>query len=309
MHKKKLLITGGMGNLGSWILEYALQNFEVTVLSRTNTKIDVECSFELIIADISDKQSLQNSLDGKEFNYVIHAASVNDGFVEGYSDIAYKINAFGTRNLIESLDFSSIEHFIYLSTFQIYGTYSGLISEKTIPRPLNDYGLSHLTAEYFLYNVIKNNKFSIIRLTNSYGCPKDINSNKWYLVLNDLCKSAIKYQEIRVAGNGKSLRDFIWMGDVSKVLLKLMEFKPTNDIYNLSYGESLSIQDIANKVKYAYEKFYDKKIKVILNLDDKSNPSQSLIIDSSKIKNKLNISYSEKFTDESIKIFKLLTKT
>ena len=99
------------------------------------------------------------------------------------------------------------------------------------------------------------------------------------------------------------------MGDVSKVLLKLMEFKPTNDIYNLSYGESLSIQDIANKVKYAYEKFYEKKIKVILNLDDKSNPSQSLIIDSSKIKNKLNISYSEKFTDESIKIFKLLTNT
>ena len=138
MHKKKLLITGGLGNLGSWNLEYASQNFEVTVLSRTDKKIDVECSFELIIADISDKQSLQNSLDGKEFNYVIHAASVNDGFIEGYSDIAYKINAFGTRNLIESLDFSSIEHFIYLSTFHVYGSSEGFISEETKTNPKNN---------------------------------------------------------------------------------------------------------------------------------------------------------------------------
>ena len=308
MLKKKLLITGGLGNLGSWLVDYALEKFDVTVLTRENKKININGSYEVILADITSKSALFTHLNHIPFNYVIHAASMNDGFVEGYADHSYNVNSFGTRNIINALNIDALEHFIYLSTFQVYGSYSGLIDEKSTTKPLNDYGLSHLVAEYFLQSHLREPKFSIIRLTNSYGCPKDINTTKWYLALNDLCRSAVKNHEIKLAGNGKSIRDFIWMGDVSNTLLKLLELAPQNEIYNLSREESISIYDVAKEVQSAFKEYYGDSIKILLNADDMSNPDQTLVVNCSKIKSRVDITYNNKFVDESIEMFKLLTK-
>ena len=121
MVRKKLLVTGGLGNLGSWITQHALAQFDVTVLARAHRYVQIDGDFTLILADLANRVELLDILKDLEFNYVIHAGSVNDGFVEGYRSLSYTVNSFGTRNLIEALDLNSLEHFIYLSTFQVYG--------------------------------------------------------------------------------------------------------------------------------------------------------------------------------------------
>ena len=114
MVRKKLLVTGGLGNLGSWITQDALEQFDVTVLARTRRDVQIDGDFTLILADLANRVGLLEVLKGLEFSYVIHAGSVNDGFVDGYRSISYTVNSFGTRNLIEALDLDSLEHFIYL---------------------------------------------------------------------------------------------------------------------------------------------------------------------------------------------------
>ena len=306
MKKKKLLITGGLGNLGSWITEYAMKYFDVTVLTRKDRDVKIKRDFELILADLSDEPSLCEALKGKNFNYVIHAGSVNDSFIDGYMSLSYKVNSFGTRNLIKALNLEVIEHFIYLSTFQVYGVYGGLIKEETKTMPKNDYGMSHLLSEYFIEMDMPAEKYSVIRLTNSFGCPKDLDSSKWYLILNDLSRSAYYNKEIKLGGNGNALRDFVWMGDVSEALLNLLNLKPLNEVYNLSRGKTSSMYDIAEAVQTAYQQFYGHHLSIYTNKSDKSCADPSLVVSSSKINQRLEIIHHDKLVEESIAIFKLL---
>jgi len=302
MSGKKVLITGGFGNLGSWISEY-LDNlgYIVFILSK-NIK---DSPYNIIQADITDINELKEKLD-IDFDYVIHTASYNEFFHNNYAKKALLVNSLGSRNLIEILKDKHIKKFIYLSTFHIYGENSGVITEDTIPNPENDYASTHLFAEYYLKQFYATHKFpsTIFRLTNSYGTPKSIDSNKWYLVLNDLVKSAFIDNKIILNSNGKAIRDFIYMGDVCKVIEKSLSLQE-HQILNLSSNQTHSILYIANKVKFVYKQRYDKNIEIILNNND-TTLSNSLTVDNSRLKKIIDIKFSNKFEYEINNIFDLL---
>src|SRR5690606_3095721 len=132
-----------------------------------------------------------------------------------YFHDALLVNALGTRNLLEALPAERVGHFVYISTFQVYGRYVGAIDESTPTEPVNDYGTTHLFAEQYVAQFGRAQKlhWSTLRLTNSYGCPKDPDMSKWFLVLNDLARMAVEQGELVLKSNGEVPRDFIWMGD------------------------------------------------------------------------------------------------
>lgn len=309
MGKQKLLITGGLGNLGSWITQYAIKLFDVTVLTRKKRHVHIDGRFALILADLGNFDELALALQGLSFDYVIHAGSINEGFIDNYDSLSYKVNSFGTRNLVNALDLSVIKHFIYLSTFHVYGAYSGYISEKTVANPRNDYSLSHFLAEQFLAIDMPKYKFSVIRLTNSYGCPKEVDSSKWYLLLNDLSRSAVVNRKIKLNGNGNAVRDFIWMGDVSRTILNLLKLPARNELYNLSRGKVLSILDMAKAVQNAYQRYNGFHLPIMVNVNDNTVADNSLFISSAKLIDRLPITFNDKLIDEAVDIFKLLEKS
>ena len=195
----KVLITGGFGNLGSWLVRHFCKNgFEVTILGRQRKSFLDDYAFEFIQCDISSSDSCKNALQEKNFDVVIHAASFNDTFLPNYSEKALLANTLGTRNILEHLNKNHLKHFIYLSTFHVYGASSGHITERTVPSPIHDYATTHLFGELYVEQFQRTHAlpYTIIRLTNSYGCPLDIHSDKWYLVLNDLAKAAFEKNEM-----------------------------------------------------------------------------------------------------------------
>ncbi|MFP4088891.1 MAG: NAD-dependent epimerase/dehydratase family protein, partial [Cyclobacteriaceae bacterium] len=219
---QKILITGGLGNLGSWLTDYFCRqtNLEVYVLASRKRPILQELDYTFIQCDIADREEVEEKLSPYQFDYVVHTASVNDFFKENFARDALIVNALGTRNLLDFFSKREIKNFIYFSTFQVYGRRDGLITEDTPAEPKNDYGTTHLFAEYYIKQFHANFRmpYTIFRLTNSYGCPKDEESSKWYLVLNDLSRMAVEQQEIVLKSNGQATRDFIWMGDVCKIV-------------------------------------------------------------------------------------------
>ena len=306
MNKKRILVTGGLGNLGSWIIDTAMNDYDVTVLSKSHRNLKIQKGYELLIADLSDAKGLSEVIGDKTFHYVIHAGSVNDGFVDNYDSLSYRVNAFGTKNLIKALNFNVLEHFIYMSTFQVYGIQGGDVTENTLVAPKNDYALSHLMGEYFVSMLMPKNSYSVIRLTNSYGCPKDFDSSKWYLILNDLSKSAFDKKEIIMTSNGKAIRDFIWMDDVVKVLLSLLDSRPDNDIYNLSSGIATSLFEVATAVQDAYQHYCGICLPIVTRIDDTNSYEQSLHVSSEKIKEKVHFTPKDRMLEESLKIFELI---
>ncbi len=302
MSGKRVLITGGFGNLGSWISSYFAKNgYKISILSK-NIR---DSKYSTIQADISDFNNLNKKLKDLEFDYIIHTASYNEFFYKNYYQKALLINSLGTRNLIEIFKNKNIKRFIYLSTFHIYGVDSGTITENTPPNPKNDYASTHLFAEYYLKQF--NNLPSIIfRLTNSYGSPKSIDSSKWYLVLNDLARSAFLDKKIVLKGNGKAVRDFIYMGDVCKVIEKSFKFKP-NSTLNLSSNQTYSMLYLAKKVQSVFKKKYNKELEIILNKRDKTE-AKILFVDNSKLMSLIDIEFSNKFEQEIESIFNLLER-
>ena len=302
--KSKVLITGGLGNLGSWITVFLSERYDVYVLSK-RVENTLDCRYTIIQADITNMEELKLKLN-IEFDFCIHTASYNEFFNDNYAGKALSINTLGTRNLIEVLKNKTLKNFIYLSTFHVYGASSGLVTESTDLNPKNDYASTHLFAEYYLkqFNATDCFPFVIFRLTNSYGAPKYINSTKWYLVLNDLVKSAYTENKIVLKGNGKATRDFIWMQDVCYVIEESLLFKQ-NEIYNLSSAMIFSMYDLAKKVQEVYIKRYNKDIGIVINKNDKT-PDVNLKVDNSKLMKTLNIEFQDMFYKEIESIFILL---
>lgn len=305
----KVLITGGLGNLGSWLTTFFVNaNHEVSVLARNKRPILQELNFDYISCDIADLESCKKALSSRDFDVIIHAASVNDGFVDDYPTLALQVNTLGTRNILEAIKDTPPKHFIYLSTFQVYGKYAGDITEETPLETKNDYGNTHLFSEFYIKQFHQTHQlpYTIIRLTNSYGCPKDEDSSKWYLILNDLSKTAHQKQEIVLKSNGEAPRDFIWMGDVCQVFDKLIAHGPTNDFFNLSGELTFRMKEIAEFVRKAYLEKYGVDLPVKLNTADKSSFPEGFSVSAQKLKKIIPYECQPHFKDEAIKIFEFL---
>jgi UDP-glucose 4-epimerase len=304
-----ILITGGFGNLGSWLTEYFYsQGYDVTVLaSRIRHLEGIDC--KVIKADITNIGELRSCLTNK-YDFCIHTASYNEFFEKGYAEKALNINSLGTRNLIEVLKDKKLKKFIYISTVHVYGNRYDLVDESCSPLPINDYAATHLFAEYYLKQFFQTDQFPsiICRLSNSYGAPKSANSTKWYLVLNDLVKTAYETGEIKLSSNGQASRDFIWMGDVCNILEKLLFCEREHVIYNLSSNMSYRIIELARIVKKEYETRYKKQVRISINNDD-SNTYIKTKISNKKLIKDIPFVFSEKLKEEVICTFKLLEKS
>lgn len=307
----KLLITGGYGNLGAWLLKFfAEKGEEVTVLSRSKKNFMNETNHQFIQADIESETSMLAALENQHFDVVLHCASFNDTFLPDYAFKSLKINGWGTRNLLNALKQHPPAHFIYLSTFHVYGNPIGTVTEQTPVSPRHDYATTHLFGELYTqqYAQTHNIPFSIIRLTNSYGCPLDAETNKWYLVLNDLAKMAFEKKEILLKTNGKAQRDFIWMGTVCHVLHQLAATKPENTLYNLSEEQTFSIKSIAEKVQKAYVEKYKIELPITINEADLNAYAQNMTVSSAKLKSKIPYAANDQLKNEALKIFEKLER-
>jgi UDP-glucose 4-epimerase len=305
-----VLVTGGFGNLGSWLTSWFVEKgYDVTVLSHSKKDFLTGSRFSVITCDISDNKACETALSGKNFDYVIHTASANDTFETDYARKALVVNAFGTRNILQNLQREQLKHFIYFSTFHVYGASYGIIGERSPVGPKHDYATTHLFAEYYVKQFHQTHKipYTILRLTNSYGCPKDVDSSKWYLVLNDLARMAFEKKEIVLRSNGQAQRDFIWMGTVCEVVGALLELPAApDDFYNLGSGTSSRLTEIATAVQQAYQKVYGITLSIRVNENDKTSHDNDLKVDTSKLRSLVKFNPQNKFREEAENIFRML---
>ena len=304
---KKVLITGGHGNLGLYIVS-ALVNLgcDVFVLSRKKDKLIEKLKYTVIDADIVSATQLREKLNF-DIDYCIHLASYNEYFLEDYPKKALEVNTLGTRNLLEALNIKKLKNFIYFSTFHVYGLNSGMIDENTAPNPKNDYASTHLFAEYIVkqFGFTHGLKYTILRLTNSYGVPFFKDTDKWYLILNNLVKDAIDDKTIKLKSNGEIHKDFVSMVDVARIVNTLLTKNASNEIFNLSSGQAYSLLELAKLIQEQYRKKYNENIEISINSDDKNNYKR-LDVDNRKLLNFIDFNFKDIIDDEVNNIFTLL---
>ncbi len=269
---KKVLVTGACGYLGARLSKYlAEKGHKITAFDSYDPSRHKEWESlmdEVIVGDIRDVTVISNLAD-KNFDVVIHLISLDHYKSEDNPNFVSTINVMPTWNLLDSFTRNGLEKFIYFSTVHVYGKLpSRDITEEHQTKPINAYGLTHLLSEEICnyFNTRTDTDCINVRLSNSYGSPVFKENNCWWLVINDLCKSAIKENKIKLKSDGSPQRDFIHGDDVARVIDLLLNGKNNNEnnIYHIASGQTLTILELAHKVRSVYNKKYNKEVDIIL---------------------------------------------
>lgn len=269
MVKKKVLVTGASGYIGSRLCQYlAEQEYSVTALCHFKIPSDIVWTAkmdEIIIGDLRNDEFI-NEIALKEFQIVIHLVSL-DHFKSnnGSPSIVSAVNITPVWTLLDAFVKKKIEKFIYFSTMQVYGSVSEVnVKEDHLISTQSAYGLTHHIGEIICdyYNRNSSVHCSSVRLSNSYGAPIFGDNNCWWLVINDLCRMAFLEEKIVLQSDGTPLRDFIHGWDVCSAVKSVIETNLEHSVYNISSGITLSIMEIALKIKEVYFSRYTKELEI-----------------------------------------------
>lgn len=229
----KILITGGSGFIGSFIVEEALnRNMEtwVAVRSSSSRKFLQDTRIRFIELDFSSEENLRKQLAGHKFDYVVHAAGVTKCLDK--NDF-FRMNTNGTANLVNVLSEPDRmpRRMVFLSSLSIFGAIREQQPYKDIeptdqPKPNTAYGESKLKAE----RVVTESGIPsvILRPTGVYG-PRE----KDYFLMAKSIKGHVDF----AVGYKQQDITFVYVKDVVQaVFLALDRGKPGN-AYFLTDGE------------------------------------------------------------------------
>jgi UDP-glucose 4-epimerase len=258
---EKILVTGANGYLGAQICRHlSQQGYRVSGLCYPQIPDDSNWrqSFEeLFVCDVRDTNQLKEIAERK-FDTLIHLVSLDHHQSNGDPAFVASINVTPTWNLLDIFSKNGLKKFLYFSTIHLYGkNLNGVVTEDFPVNCANPYALTHYLSENICryYGANSDVKCIVARLSNSYGPPVFPDNNCWWLVVNDLCRSAFTDKKIVLQSDGSPLRDFIHGNDVCRAVKILLEKGENNTVYHISSGVTYSILELAEKVQQIYQKY------------------------------------------------------
>lgn len=153
------------------------------------------------------------------------------------------------RTLENSLDIArsqklNIKHFIYFSSSMVYGNFlSGTVTEETPCEPIGIYGALKFAGEKLViaYNQVFGLPYTIVRPSALYG-ERCVSRRVGQIFI----ESAIQGLDITISGDGLERLDFTYIDDLTEGVIKvIMNGNSKNQIFNLTYGQSRSIAEMA----------------------------------------------------------------
>jgi UDP-glucose 4-epimerase len=258
-----IIITGGHGFLGSNLArELNKRGHKITILDKKRTINNYNLSFSKKIktynVDISSKKSL-NKIKIKEKSLLIHCAA-QPSAAKSFEipELDLQTNIVGTFNLLNWSKKNKIQKIVYASTFNVYeeNNKQFYLNEDYKCNPKSLYATSKLTAENYIrvYCKFLGIKWNIIRMFNIYGPGQDPN-NKFLGMINIFLNMAKKEPKIVVKGSLKRFRDFVFINDVIRAWILVVEDKKHfNEIYNVGSGKKTSIKELLNQISLTIKK-------------------------------------------------------
>lgn len=228
------------------------------------TAIDVDKKYfnnDLNLKNVVIKESLLDSnMDYDEFlinqHVVYHLVSTTVPTTSNkHITEELKSNILFSSNLFDACVRSRVKKVIYISSGgTVYGKNANCpINEDTLTNPITSYGVQKLTTEnlLYLYNYMHGIDYSIIRLANPYGPYQ--RPNGILGAISTFTYKALKGEDIIVYGDGSVIRDFIYIDDVVKAIIKIANGNSIHKIFNLGSGYGTSILEVLRTIEKALD--------------------------------------------------------
>ncbi len=273
---RKIALIGGAGFIGhNLALSLKKQGADVAVidsmqvnnlLAFTSTNADIvnrklylkiiherlellyNAGIQVYVQDAREYDSLTKVLVDIKPSVVIHLAAVahaNRSNKDPYSTFGHSLHT-----LENALDYSRglVDHFIFFSSSMVYGNFvSGIVTEETHCQPLGIYGALKFGGEKLViaYNQVFDLPYTIIRPSALYG-ERCVSRRVGQIFI----ENAISGLNVSVNGDGTDRLDFTYIDDLVQGVVKVVSNKNSlNQIFNLTYGKSHSMEQMVNILK------------------------------------------------------------
>jgi len=254
MNNKMIAVTGGLGFIGSHLVNRLNENNDVVIVddqSSGNIKNIEELDFARIDTDFGDITQLDLERIFEGVDYVFHMAAVTS-VPQTVKDPmrSNEVNITGTLKVLEAARKCGIKKLIFSSSSAVYGETEILpISEKNPINPLSPYAVSKTTGEFYcnVYSEIYKLPTISLRYFNVFGPRQDPNS-QYAAVIPIFIYKIINNESPIIYGDGEQTRDFVNVEQVVDANILAAKSKKTGS-YNIGLGKSTTINQLFDIIK------------------------------------------------------------
>jgi UDP-glucose 4-epimerase len=254
---KKILITGGLGFIGSNLARRLVDlGANVTLVDSLIPEYGgnlfniagIENRVQINVSDVRDTHSMSYLVKGQDFLFNLAGQTSHlDSMQDPYTDL--EINCRAQLSILETCrQYNPDIKIVFASTRQIYGKPDYLpVDEKHLLRPTDVNGINKMAGEW--YHILYNNVYGIracaLRLTNTYG-PRMRVKDARQTFLGIWIKLLMEGKPFDVWG-GEQLRDFTYVDDAVEALLLAATKEAANgQVYNLGGCEVITLRELAS---------------------------------------------------------------
>ena len=319
---KTILVTGGAGFIGSELVRHLLNSSnhyvvnvdKLTYSGNLQSLESIESSsrylFEKI--DICDANEFHRVLVQSKPDTIIHLAAEShvDRSIDGPSEFI-QTNIFGTYNILEQTKnyWQSLQgekkdnfRFLHVSTDEVYGDLDetdDYFSEETPYNPSSPYSASKASSDHLVraWHRTYNLPVLITNCSNNYGPYQFPEKLIPHIILN-----AIAGKELPIYGDGKQIRDWLFVNDHVKALLTVGFYGVIGETYNIGGSNEIQNIDVVNRICDLLDELIPERLnglssfsELITFVKDRPGHDFRYAIDASKIKNNLGWKPKEDF--------------
>jgi len=277
---KKVLITGGLGYIGSILACRLAKKYRVFILDKSKKNIFLKNNKNISLIRSNLIYFKKNFRIIKKINpeVVVHLAAQSTIDAVKNKKNSYLINNIkATENIVSFVKKLFIKKFIFSSTAAVYKKQNRTLIENSKLLPENIYGKTKLQNEIYIKNSFKNTstKFCILRFFNVCSSDKKNKIGEFHNpethLIPIIIRKILQNKKIYIYGknyktkDGTCVRDYIHIQDIVSAIIKSINYLNNNksDIFNLGTKNGLSVLQLVNycknKLKSSNEVIFRKK--------------------------------------------------
>jgi UDP-glucose 4-epimerase len=257
---KRVLITGGLGMIGSTIASKLVRyGAEVTLLDAMIKPYggnffninEIKDKINVNIADIRDKESIKILVQDKDIIFNLAGqVSHNDSLQNPFLDA--DINYIGHLTVLDALkNYNPTGKILYSgSRLQFGKILNNPVSEDHPLKPLTPYALNKTAAEnlYLYYHRVYNIPVVLFRIANPYG-PRCQMQHSKYSIINWFIRRAMEDEEIQIFGDGNQMRDYIFVDDLADAFISAaLSDRSSGEIFNIGSGVGTKFNEMVKSI-------------------------------------------------------------
>ena len=254
-----ILVTGGMGFIGSNFVRHLLVNYAgVQVVNldlltyagnpKNLSDFDGMSRHLFVNADICDEPRVNKVMTEHAVTAVVHFAAEShvDRSILAADDFV-RTNVLGTRVLLEAARRAGIERFLHISTDEVYGSLesTGVFTEDSPIRPNSPYAASKAGADVLAraYHITYGLPVLITRTCNNYGPYQFPEKFIPLMIVN-----AFRGEPLPIYGDGLYSREWLHVEDHCRALTQVLGAGRPGEVYNIGSAEERKNLDVAHEI-------------------------------------------------------------